>query len=79
MPIAKFAAKELGYVLREHADLLEVWEVAALTNSHERTVRRWLSSGRLKGLQKSSRGFLIPKKCLVEFLTGSQAPSEAAA
>jgi excisionase family DNA binding protein len=70
MAIARFATQELEDILADESELLEVWEVAQLTNSHERTVRRWLANGRLAGLQKSTRGYLIPKRSLINFLTG---------
>lgn len=70
MPIRNYAEQELRAILADQADLLEVEEVAELTNSHERTVRRWLEKGRLKGLQKGARAFLIPKQALIAFLCG---------
>lgn len=76
MPVAVFARQELSSILRQHPDLLEVWQVADITNSHERTVRRWLASGKLKGLQKSARSFLIPKKCVIDFLTRAATPAD---
>lgn len=71
MPIAEYARAEIEEILREAPDLLEVREVATLTNSHERTVRRWLASGKLRGLQKGHSAFLIPKQALMAFLTGT--------
>lgn len=77
MPIARYATNHLERILRDRPDLLEVSEVADLTASHERTVRRWIASGRLAALQKTARGFLIPQKALVEFLTGKCGPEVA--
>jgi excisionase family DNA binding protein len=69
MPIAEYAVRELRAILREWPDLLTVQDVAMLTDSHERTVRRWLEEGRLAGLRKGNRAFLIPQAALVKFLT----------
>lgn len=71
MPIANYAHHDLKVILRDAPELLEVHEVADLTNSHERTVRRWLATGKLRGLQKGAQAFLIPKQALIDFLTGA--------
>jgi excisionase family DNA binding protein len=69
MPIAEYAIAELRAILRDWPDLLTVQDVANLTDSHERTVRRWLEEGKLAGLRKGYRAFLIPKESLIKFLT----------
>ncbi|MCC7508386.1 MAG: excisionase family DNA-binding protein [Planctomycetes bacterium] len=79
MPIGRYATTHLEWILHDKTDLLEVWEVADLTNSHERTVRRWIASGKLAALQKTARGFLIPKQALIDFLTGEKPPGSEAA
>lgn len=70
MPIARYARREALTAFRDEPKLLEVWQVAELLGVHERTVRRWLSSGQLAGLEKGGKGYLIPKLALVDFLCG---------
>lgn len=70
MPIARYARREALVALRDEPKLMEVWYVAHLLGVHERTVRRWLRSGQLAGLEKGGKGFLIPKTALVNFLCG---------
>jgi excisionase family DNA binding protein len=68
MPIASYARRQALVALREEPKLLSVWQVAELLGVHERTVRRWLARGRLEGLNKGGKGFLIPKVALVDFM-----------
>lgn len=70
MPVTRFARKEAIVALRDEPKLMEVWQISELLNVHERTVRRWLASGQLAGLEKGGKGFLIPKIALVDFLCG---------
>lgn len=70
MPIARYARREAQYSLRDEPKLMEVRYVADLLKVHERTVRRWLSSGELAGLEKGGKGYLIPKSALIDFLAG---------
>lgn len=79
MPVARYASDHLERILHDKTELLDVWEVAELTNSHERTVRRWIASGKLAALQKTARGFLIPKQALIDFLTGEKPSGSEAA
>lgn len=68
MPIARSGLSYLNDILNNSGELLEVWEVAEITRSSERTVRRWLANGKLAGLRRGSRGLLIPRQALIDFL-----------
>lgn len=70
MPVARFARRKLQDALRDYPEMLEVWQAAEVTNTHERTVRRWLANGTLAGLQRGAGCLLVPKEALIDFLTG---------
>jgi hypothetical protein len=70
MPITYFAEQELDELLQELPDLLELSVVADFTNVNVRSVRRWLEEGRLAGLVRSERGYLVPKAALRKFMLG---------
>lgn len=76
MPVARYARREALIALRDEPKLLEVWQVAELMGVHERTVRRWLASGQLAGLEKGGKGFLVPKTALVNFMCGEGTEDE---
>lgn len=76
MPIVNYARRQALVSLREEPKLLSVREVAELLDVHERTVRRWLASGELAGLEKGGKGYLIPKTALVDFMCGEYGTAE---
>ena len=77
MAIAVYARRQLQQALRGMPPLLEIFEVADLLNVHERTVRRWLNDGKLAGVDKGGRGYLIPKGALIDFMTGGEPEADA--
>ena len=54
----------------EYDDLLSVSKVTEITGYSSTTIQRWCSKVGLKAF-RSSRGLLIPKQCLVNFLTSA--------
>lgn len=66
--IARTARTELEDALADAPAMLKVKEAAAFGRMHERTVRRALSDGRLAGIRKGARAYLIPKTSLIAFL-----------
>jgi excisionase family DNA binding protein len=70
MPIARIARSEAHNTLRHEPKLMTVTHVAKLLGVHVRTVRRWLETGRLAGLSKGPRSYLIPRTALIDFLCG---------
>jgi hypothetical protein len=66
--IARTARNELEEALADAPAMLKVKEAAAFGQMHERTIRRALSDGRLAGVRKSVRAYLIPKASLIAFL-----------
>jgi excisionase family DNA binding protein len=67
--ITRIARSEVEAALESAPAMLRVKEVAEFARADERTVRRWLASGRLTGVRKSARAYLIPKQSLIRFLS----------
>lgn len=68
--IARTARKEVEAALSDAPAMMRIKEAAAFARMHERTVRRALSDGRLAGIRKSARAYLVPKASLIAFLCG---------
>lgn len=66
--ITRIARDELEEALADEPALLKVKEAAKIARAHERTIRRALADGRLAGIRKSARAYLIPKASLIAFL-----------
>jgi hypothetical protein len=72
MPVTGIARDELEDLLVDWPPMLTITDVADITCSSPRTVRRWLAQGILRGLAKPTGGLLVPKSALISFLCGDE-------
>ncbi len=64
----------LERILQEYPDVLTSFQAAEITGYHHETVVRWCSKGQIEYFH-IRRNYLIPKVCLLEYLTDSRCHS----